>query len=414
MPKFECHYCTQHIDADDSLSGRDVACPTCGTMLIVPLATLVERQSPNTETTAEVSRDLLHKTRNIAGIAALAAMAISALCEVIDYASRGAIGATLFSGSLLIGQTLGRWFAAIFVAAVISAAIAGVAHLLKKPFALMFLRAFTWVVVAASLPQLVGSIGLAGIAPLVKQQKAREEQDRAARQAYSATLATLEDSAKAIAAAAEIAGASSRPLTATEEGANPVAESKEISTIISGFAQDAIAARKEYEQALQKAGIGTLLDGDRMAKDTNFTETLAILMKVRSAAKRNREQFNSLMASLPKRVDGLELSDATQQSLLAGLEKGFQKSMPLMQEGLDLEDKVVDLFEKVVDHLIATKGNWRSSNGMFMFYEDADLEVFNNLMQQVNDCVQRQQQIQQAAAEDTSMQIESFKQLLRE
>ncbi len=85
-----------------------------------------------------------------------------------------------------------------------------------------------------------------------------------------------------------------------------------------------------------------------------------------------------------------------------------------MREGLDLEDKAVDLFEKAVDHLIATKGKWQPSNGMFMFYQDADLEVFNSLMQQIDDCVQRQQEIQQDAASQTSRQIEGLKELLRE
>jgi len=36
MPKFACPHCGQHIDADDSWCGKNLACPNCGEELIVP------------------------------------------------------------------------------------------------------------------------------------------------------------------------------------------------------------------------------------------------------------------------------------------------------------------------------------------------------------------------------------------
>jgi hypothetical protein len=411
MPKFECHYCTQHIDADDSLGGQNVDCPTCGTALTVPLGRLSRQPATVIESPSTPPQADLKKLRNFSGFAALGALAICALCVVIPYASAGARGMALLTSDVLIGQTLGRWFGVIFVASALSAAIAGVASAFKKKFAVNFFRVFPWVIVAVSLLQLPDSIKEGA-----KLAEAAEKADKAlaTKRAYSTSLLALEKAAQDVSDAVESGAPTAAPPSTSKASADAIAESEAISTIISGFAQDAIAARKEYEQALQKAGIGTLLDADRMAKDTNFTQTLAMLMQLRSAAKQNREKFEALMESLPKRVDGLELSASTKRSLLAGFEKGFQKSIPQMREGLDLEDKAVDLFEKAVDHLIATKGKWAPSNGMFMFYEDADLEVFNRLMQQINDCVQRQEEIQKAAATQTSDTIENLKKMMRD
>ncbi len=36
MPKFACSYCSQHIDADESLCGQQLTCPNCGESLQVP------------------------------------------------------------------------------------------------------------------------------------------------------------------------------------------------------------------------------------------------------------------------------------------------------------------------------------------------------------------------------------------
>jgi hypothetical protein len=412
MPKFECHYCTQHIDAANSLCGQNVACPTCGTILTVPLHQNVEQRATPIEIPPTASRELLGKARTFAGSAAIAALVISALCVVIPYASAGERGMALLTSPILIGESLGRWFAAVAVAAVISAAVAGAAHLLNKPFALMFFRAFAWMLLVASAPQLVPSIKRgASIAALVKE---REDKARSTKHSYSASIAILENAARDVSSAAQSGTPNAATPSASDKRATPVAEFEMVSRIIGAFAQDITRARKDYEEALEQAGIEKLLNADRMAKDANFTGTLAILMQARSAAQQSREQFETLMENFPQRLDSLELSESTKRNFLVGFQESLETSMPQMRESLNLEDKVVDLFEKVVDHLIATKGRWKPSNGMFMFYEDADLEVFNDLLQQIVECAQRQQEIQKAAEDTTTQKIESLKEMLRD
>ena len=412
MPKFECHYCTQHIDADDSMSGQGVDCPTCRTPLTVPPPAVTNVQESPKLARPRVSDDALGKMRNYAGAAALGALGISAVCVTIPYASAGSRGMALFTSDVLIGQSLGRGLVYVAVGAAVSAVVAGVAYALKKPFALNFFRAFTWAVLATSLLGLFASIREgAAIAQRVRELDRKQTADR---KVLSTAMLEIEAAAAEAFPPIPVGTPSPSPTKTKSDSIDAAAEIQAIGTIIKEFSQDMVRARKDYEQAADEAGIEQLLDSTRIAADKNFTETLAILMKLRSIADDNRRRVERLMSSFPERLDKFNFSPSTREDLLAGFGKQFQKSAPQMRENLDLEDKVVELFEKLIDHLIATKERWSPVGGTFTFENEDDLEAFNGLVQGIQDCAARQEEIQKEAEGETAKQMEAMRKLLRQ
>jgi hypothetical protein len=248
----------------------------------------------------------------------------------------------------------------------------------------------------------------------IKRAASKRNLDAMSKRALSDAVSEMESATEKV---FSTAGASKpNPSTTNkpkDEQSDGVAEVQAISTVIQEVSADAIRARKGYEQALDEAGIGKLLDADRIAADTNFTDTLAILMKVRPVIAENRRLTEKRMAGLPERFEKFNFSSSTKQRMADGLQKGVQESTPLMREGLDLEDKVFELFEKIIDHLMTTKGRWKPAGGLFMFYEDQDLEKFTSLMQQIQNCVARQEKIQKESANQTAEKFQELRDLLQ-
>lgn len=412
MPKFECHYCTQHIDADDSLRGQGVDCPTCGTPLTVPPPAATNVQESPKLARPHVPDDALGKMRNYAGAAALGALGISAVCVTIPYASAGARGMALFTSDALIGQSLGRGLVYVAVGAAVSAVVAGVAYALKKPFALNFFRAFIWAVLATSLLGLFASIREG--AAIAQRVRELDQKQSASKKVLSAAMLEIEAAAVEAFPPTPAGTPSPSPTKTKSHSVDAAAEVQAMGSLIKEFSQDMVRARNDYEQATDEVGIERLLDSTRIVADKNFTDTLAILMKLRSAADANRRRVEDLMSSFPERLDKFNFSPSTRDDLLTGFRKQFQKNAPQMRENLDLEDKVVELFEKIIDHLIATKERWSSVGGTFTFEAEQDLEAFSNFVEEIQDCAARQEEIQKEAEGETAKQIEAMRKLLRQ
>lgn len=183
--------------------------------------------------------------------------------------------------------------------------------------------------------------------------------------------------------------------------------------LMQGFYQDLAAFQNEYLQALDRARINVLLHPPRLLGDTDFSESYAILAKVRRTVKEFRKRNEDMMVDFPRKLKAANFSPSVTADAVKQYEVGVAKSMPAMHENWDIEEKSVDLMSSLIEHFDARRGHWMVEEGKFFFEETADLERFNSLLAQINAGVQRQMEIKEQAQQKTGKTLDDLKSQIR-
>jgi hypothetical protein len=184
--------------------------------------------------------------------------------------------------------------------------------------------------------------------------------------------------------------------------------------LMQSFFNDMIELQNDYLQSLEDDGIDTLLDANRVARDTGFTESKRTLVRVKRTVADTRSKASRILGDFPERIKDYEFSATSDRKMLEGYQKGLEDALPLFKEMWDLEVEAVEHMEDLIDHLEVTRIYWEPDQGMFMFERDRDLEHFNTIMGKITKCVDRQTEIREKSLKSATDKIGHLKGMIPE
>lgn len=181
------------------------------------------------------------------------------------------------------------------------------------------------------------------------------------------------------------------------------------SAVFQNMVNRTVAQRREYEGEIEAAGWMRILEGTRLAKDSNLGESRAIIQRARAVITKYRAGGDELIAASRREIETIDVSAKTRKSMLEGFDRAAPAGKQQAEQVWVLEVQIVDEVEKVIALLGAKKKSWRVDGGEISFTRRADLETFNTHMSRVQSIVARQDQMQRASfqkAQDGLKQLE--------
>lgn len=191
-------------------------------------------------------------------------------------------------------------------------------------------------------------------------------------------------------------------------GPPPTNEAEKLRVFMQSFFADMVTLQNSYLKELEEAGISTLLAPDRVVSDADFKQTPTMLVQIRAIVQDYKAKADALMVNFPQKIESSDFDQKTKAGMVRGYQQGLAKSMPLFRETWDIEVSSVELMSDILDHLHAKRKSWTLQNGQYMFQEQADVDRFNQLMDELDRGIQRQSEIRQKSMEGVEANMKKF------
>jgi hypothetical protein len=298
-----------------------------------------------------------------------------------------------------IGAMFGFLLGPLVIAAIFALLIAGIAALFSKPFSRTFPRFFALLIIAFATLNLVGSLITVGTSKrLAKKEEARQFASDLERDLGQFIESTQD---------ADGIPRESNFHLETTPGRNEMERAR---NLIASYLNDMAALQNEYLASLDKAGLNSLLDPNRLAKDTDYKESRKIIEDSKACAIAYTKKARAAVNSMPKRVKNAPGPEREKKEFLKGYEESVKRSMPLFEEVWDLEVKSVDYFTTIIDIFEEAHGSWSTQDETFMFEQEKHSDAFNKVLSDLQAGLARQQEIQQQMQSESMRKVNDLKQ----
>ena len=161
------------------------------------------------------------------------------------------------------------------------------------------------------------------------------------------------------------------------------------------------AQRREYELELEAVGWSKVLDGERLKDDPTLSQSRVMLKQANDIVARYQSRTDSVYAQIRRDIENSDLTVSSKTSMIAGFDKTAEQGKAQAKELWSLETQVLHKIESVFDLLSARRGSWQIQDGRVMFQRQADLDLYNTYLTNVQSIVARQEQLQAAALKNT-------------
>ena len=144
---------------------------------------------------------------------------------------------------------------------------------------------------------------------------------------------------------------------------------------------------KDYEDGLDEVAYG-LLDPSRLAKDTDLSESVAIITKMKILVKTYESSTRTLYQEALENLKNID--DSTR-----GLEahRKISPGTDGLFKTIEIEVKIVDTYEEIIRFLMEKNGTWIIEDKMIAFENAEDMDVFNSYTMKVRGYAEEQQQL---------------------
>lgn len=174
------------------------------------------------------------------------------------------------------------------------------------------------------------------------------------------------------------------------------------------FIDRIVAQRNDYLLELEAIGWNSILDTQRIKRDTTLSESKVMIERAKAIVDKYEKKTADLMRGTRSQINALNMSESTKREMLAGFEKGMSKSGKQLDEQWRLERQVVRQFENIV-LLLASRRNWVVQGEQILFYKDEDLARFNTYIGAIQSLVQQQEQIQKSSFAEINQKFDALK-----
>ena len=194
----------------------------------------------------------------------------------------------------------------------------------------------------------------------------------------------------------------------TQTTAAGTTESGKIGVVIKSMMNRMLAQRREYELELDAIGWSKILDDQRLRNDSTLAESRTIIQQAKDIVGKYRSRTSDLFTQVRRDIEISDLTASSKQSMLSGFDKSAQQGKAQAMELWSLEEQVLTQIQSAINLLGAKRSGWQIQGGQVMFHRQADLDLFNSYMSQVQVLVGKQEKLQTASLQRTQ---ESLKQL---
>jgi hypothetical protein len=278
----------------------------------------------------------------------------------------------------------------VVIAAVLGGIVGGIARAMQKPFGRIFAIAYSVAALVVAGLALSGVLtskvpGFEFLAPAAPAPKAAPAKKVAEVRKEAAKL--VKEAAAEPAKPPELG-------TVPKNATLPANDDERVENLKQVVVAEIGAAQTEYVTALDKSGLHHFLDPPRLAADTSFKESRAMVSTVKEAIKRTRKRINDAINSVPQKIEALHLEPAVAKEMIATVKQAFSTTLPLVNEKWDLEEEIADHFEEIINFMQANQGFWSLQDGKFAFQRNSDRNRFTELAREIDQCAARQTEIQ--------------------
>ena len=196
-----------------------------------------------------------------------------------------------------------------------------------------------------------------------------------------------------------VSGSASPPPIQTAAAGTTV--SAKIGVVIKTMMNRMLAQRREYELELEAIGWSKLLDGQRLRNDSSLAESRTILQQAKVIVAKYRSRTNDVFIQVRRDIENSDLTANSKQSMLSGFDDSAQQGQAQAMELWSLEEQVLSQIENAFNLLGAKRSGWQIQDGQVVFHRQADLDLFNSYMSQVQILVAKQQKLQAASLQRT-------------
>lgn len=187
----------------------------------------------------------------------------------------------------------------------------------------------------------------------------------------------------------------------------------EIERYLKEVADNAESQRKDYLQELEAVGWTRLLDANRVAGDSSFAQSRAILTGGAQIVQRRRMKTDVRIEQMREMLDQLKINNALKRGVKDGFEQSMPETMSFVRQIWDLEESTVGEFEHIIDLLSSRRHKWRVQNGRFVFSDAADLRRFNSYVTNIQDYAAQEKTLDKQRIEGMQKNIAKMKELLK-
>lgn len=190
-------------------------------------------------------------------------------------------------------------------------------------------------------------------------------------------------------------------------------EAGAVLAFVNEFVGRAVAQRNDYLLELEAIGWNSILDAGRLKNDLGLIESKAMIERARAIVDKYAEKTSHLMDDGRAMIADLNISEASKREVLAGFDGGVVTANEQIARQWALERDAVTQIENMV-LLLADSKNWTVDNGLVAFYDQAELDRYNQYFANLQKTVEEQQAMLTESSSSFNGVLEAMKQALRD
>ncbi len=162
-----------------------------------------------------------------------------------------------------------------------------------------------------------------------------------------------------------------------------------------GIVREWVAAakdlRQQYVRDLEASGWESILDAGRLERETDFSESRAIIARARAVAAAQPGKYRALAAKYTGPLHAVAEQKKEGWQLARELERRLPKDMENAERLFDHELLIIEGSERVILFLEKTRGTWKIRDDNVVFRNDADAAAYNAEMEALQRAIRDQE-----------------------
>ncbi len=158
--------------------------------------------------------------------------------------------------------------------------------------------------------------------------------------------------------------------------------------------------RNNYIAELTKIGWEGVLDARRLKTDKDLSRSREIIKNAKDAVANYRVKMDIYFKQTRAKLQDIDLEDSAREKFIEGFDQGFTQSRKQLEESWDLEQKIVEEFEKIINRLAETRADWVIENDKLLFSSQAALDEYNAHLAAIDKMSARQTEIHKKGVEE--------------
>ena len=169
-----------------------------------------------------------------------------------------------------------------------------------------------------------------------------------------------------------------------------------------------IAITQTYKTELNAIDLSSILNGEKLNKNTYYKESKEKIAKAKAALDNYRKSSTDFIRSTRLEINALSISESDKQKALVGFDRALADTMPQLDNMWSLEKQSLDELENIVLLLANSKG-WQADGKQILFEDETDLKKFNSILKNLQQIAQQQEQIKRTYRANSKQEFKDMR-----